>query len=139
MKRALLALCATALAVPAAAAEGKPLDVTASCEHRATKGRVLCDVELEVPEGHITWADVVVTAVPSFAAPLRTRVALADARTRTERRVRIPVALVATALGKGEVTVRGRAVACSKTERGEACAPRSATVATALVVGTDVQ
>ena len=115
------------------------LDVTASCEHRATKGRVLCDVELEVPSGRIAWADVVVLSVPPFAAPLRSRASGADARTRTDRRMRIPVAFVATALGRGAVSVRGRAVVCTAGERGESCSPRSGTTTAELLVGTDVQ
>jgi hypothetical protein len=115
------------------------MDVTASCEHRAAKGRVLCDVEIEVPSGRIAWADVVVLSVPPFAAPLRSRVSGADARTRTDRRVRIPVAFVATALGRGAVSVRGRAVVCTPGERGESCNPRSGIATAELLVGTDVQ
>jgi hypothetical protein len=134
-----LALFVTAFALPSSAAAPAAFDVTASCEHRATKGRVLCDVELEVPAGRIAWADVVVTAVPPFAAPLRSRVALSDARTRTDRRVRIPVALVATSLGRGAVTVRGRAVVCTPSERGESCSPRNAAATAELLVGTDFQ
>jgi hypothetical protein len=137
-----LALSAAMLMVtsPSAAGEpSRPLDVTASCEHRPAKGRVVCDVEAEIAEGRIAWADVVIVEVPSFAAPLRSRVALADARTRTERRVRIPVALVATALGRGKVIVRVRAVVCTEGPRGAACSPKTGTATTDLVVGTDVQ
>lgn len=140
--RAALALVAGALAAasPTQAEDAKaPVDVTASCEHRAAKGRVLCDVELEVTSGRIAWADVVVLGVPQFAAPLRSRVGVADARTRTERRVRIPVAFVATALGRGSVSVRGRAVVCTAGDRGEACSPRAGAATAELLVGTDVQ
>jgi hypothetical protein len=116
-----------------------PLEVSASCEHRPAKGRVLCDVEVEVAGGRIAWADVVVVAVPAFAAPLRSRVALADARTRTERRVRIPVAFIATGQGHGAVSLRGRAVVCTGAVGSESCSTRSATATAELLVGTDVQ
>jgi hypothetical protein len=138
--RTLLVAAAAVLAAPRStrAERVSPMDVTASCEHRAAKGRVLCDVELEVPSGRIAWADVVVLSVPPFAAPLRSRASVADARTRTDRRVRIPVAFVATALGKGPISVRGRAVVCTAGERGESCSPRTGEATAELLVATDV-
>lgn len=124
----------------AVGAEPRAIDVTATCEHKAAKGRVICDVEIEATGGRIAWADVVVVEAPPFAPPLRSRVALADARARTDRRVRIPVAFVATAQGRGMVTVRGRAVVCTGSAGGhESCGPVSKDAAAELVVGTDVE
>jgi len=117
-----------------------PLDVTASCERKATKGRVLCDVELESPAARIAWADVVVTSAPPFAPPLRSRIALPDARARTEHRVRLPVALVATSLGRGIVSMRARAVLCRPASGGaESCLAATKDVSTDIIVGTDIE
>jgi hypothetical protein len=118
-----------------------PLDVSASCERKATKGRVLCDVELEAAAARIAWADVVVTSAPAFAPPLRSRIGLGDARARTERRVRLPVALVATSLGRGTVAMRARAVLCRPESAGapETCVTATKDVSTEIVVGTDIE
>lgn len=134
---ALVLALSTALAETSADAS---FDATASCERRASKGRVLCDVELEAPGGRIAWADVLVTAAPAFAPPLRSRVGLGDARTRTDHRVRLPVAFVATALGRGSVVMRARAVVChATTSAAESCVPATRDVSAEIVVGTDVE
>jgi hypothetical protein len=123
-------------AVPAADPVGAPrLDVAASCERKATKGRVLCDVEFEVPEGRIAWADVLVVQAPQFAKPLRSRVGVLDARSRTDRRIHIPVAFIARDQGRGTVAFRGRAVVCSPTSARETCAPATHDVSVELKVG----
>jgi hypothetical protein len=120
--------------------EPRALEATATCERRASKGRVLCEVEMEVPEGRISWADVLVVRAPPFAPPLRTRVGQNEARVRTERRVRVPVAFVATALGQGDVVFRARAVLCRPGRSGgERCAPETREITAPLIVGTVVQ
>jgi hypothetical protein len=118
-----------------------PMDVSASCERKATKGRVLCDVELESAAARIAWADVVVTSAPAFAPPLRSRIALPDARARSEHRVRLPVALVATSLGRGTVAMRARAVLCRAASAGaaETCLATTKDVSTEIIVGTDIE
>ncbi|HVU01565.1 MAG TPA: hypothetical protein VHE30_07425 [Polyangiaceae bacterium] len=125
-------------APPSGPAAPPPVAVTASCEHRQTKGRVLCDVELEAANGRLAWADVLVVRAPPFAAPLRARVQGSDARVRTEQRIRISVAFVATSLGKGTVALRARAVLCTKTGESETCVPRTEDAEAELSVGTDV-
>jgi hypothetical protein len=122
-----------------AGSSDRAIEVTATCEHKATKGRVICDVEIEAGQGRIAWADVVVLSAPSFAPPLRSRVAAADARARTPRRVRIPVAFVATAQGRGSVVVRGRAVVCGGPAGAPACGPVSKEAQAELVIGTDIE
>lgn len=126
------------LALGPTAADVVPrLDVAASCERKASKGRVLCDVEFEIQEGRIAWADVVVVRAPPFARPLRSRVGVLDARSRTERRVHIPVAFVARDQGIGTVAFRGRAVVCSAGASHESCSPVAHEVAVELKVGPD--
>jgi hypothetical protein len=116
------------------------LDVSASCERKATKGRVLCDVDLEAADGRIAWADAVVTGAPAFAPPLRSRVGMADARSRTERRVRLPVAFVATSQGRGIIAMRARAVLCRATPGApETCRPAVRDVSAEIVVGANVE
>ena len=142
---ALLSTCllfatTAALAAPRPKA-GPPFDVVASCERKATKGRVICDVELESSSARIAWADVVVTGAPAFAPPLRSRVGITDARSRTDRRVRLPVALIATSLGRGTVSMRTRAVLCTTSgpSASETCRPATKDVSAEIVVGTDVE
>jgi hypothetical protein len=131
-----LSALAILAALPAAGATGAPrLDVSASCERKATKGRVLCDVEFEVPDGRIAWADVVVVQAPQFAKPLRSRVGVLDARSRTDRRIHIPVAFIARDQGRGTVAFRGRAVVCSSASARETCSPVTHDAAVELKVG----
>lgn len=115
--------------------------VVATCEPRAAKGRVVCDVELESDGGRIAWADVVVVEAPAFAPPLRSRIAMTEARTRTERRLRIPVAFVASGAGKGAVRFRGRAVVCVARADGggEVCETATNLAGAELVVGVHVE
>jgi hypothetical protein len=127
------------LGVTGPASASPAITVTASCERKPAKGRVTCEVELEAV-GRIAWADVLVTAAPPFAPPLRSRVSMAEARARTDKRIRIPVSLVATSTGRGTVEMRGRATVCEATDgKGEVCRPVSSAVSAELVVGTDVE
>jgi hypothetical protein len=112
---------------------------TASCEHRSTKGRVLCDVELETASGRLAWADVVVVEAPPFAPPLRSRIALGEARSRTDTRVRIPVAFVATREGRGKVRFRARAVVCRPLNGAERCTTEVREAPAEIRVGTDIE
>jgi hypothetical protein len=132
--RVLAAFAVTGAAAPTASPR---LDVAASCERKAAKGRVLCDVEFEIQEGRIAWADVIVVQAPAFARPLRSRVGTLDARSRTDRRIHIPVAFVARDQGRGTVGFRGRAVVCAPGAAREACAPVTHDVAVELKVGAE--
>jgi hypothetical protein len=132
-----IAACAPLLG---AAAEAPGFDASASCERKSSKGRVLCEVEMESRTGRFAWADVVVVEAPAFAPPLRSRVGVADARSRTERRVRIPVAFIATAQGHGTIAFRARAVVCLVGDGGqEGCRPVSRDVRAEIIVGTEVE
>jgi hypothetical protein len=138
MTRSALSVLAAVSALGAAGPDPAPrLDVAASCERKAAKGRVLCDVEFEVAEGRIAWADVVVVQAPPFAKPLRSRVGVLDARSRTDKRIHIPVAFIATDQGHGTVAFRGRAVVCAATAVREACSPVEHDVAVELKVGAE--
>lgn len=139
--RSLATLVLALVALRPASARGESVTASASCERKTAKGRVVCDVEVETDAGRIAWADVVVVEAPPFAPPLRSRVGIADARTRTERRVRIPVAFVATGLGKGAVLVRARVVVCRPEGKSgaESCVPDSREARAELVVGSDLE
>ena len=127
MRRALDALaCAlAAMACPVAAGADEPgVSLAVTCRHEAAPGRVLCEAELETVRGRIAWADVVVRSAPTFAKPLRSRIAPKQASARTPVRVRFPIALVATEKGEGRLVLEGRAVRCRRRggdELGETC------------------
>jgi hypothetical protein len=125
---------APALVLGSAAAEAPPgLAAILRCEERSAPGRVVCEVEAEVPSGHLVWADVLVQETPPFARALRSRIALAEASARTETRVRLPIALIAASEGAGSVTVRFRAVVCDESETR--CLTGSTTVQGEVRVG----
>lgn len=127
---------AVCLAVPvsASAAPADELSVRLVCPTRPGPGRVVCEVELEVDSGALTWADVLVTDAPSFAAPLRARVGPHALFMKTEQRWRLQLALAATRAGSGRLEVRARAVWCSDAEK-RACRPVVRTAATPVRVG----
>lgn len=123
---------------PADAAEARnPPDLsgTLTCRRQSAPGRVICEVELELSRGRIAWADVVVVEAPELARPLRVRVSLSEARARTPRRVRLPLAFIATEEGAGDVVVAGRVVACTAASGSERCVPRLTDLSARLVVG----
>ena len=126
-----------ALALPASA-EPTPdaLRASLSCRPQASPGRVLCEVELEVAQGRLRWGDALVTAAPRFVRPLRSRVGPRQASGQEPTRMRLPIALVATASGKGRLDVRARAVVCSPAPAGaELCLPRALDVHALVHVG----
>ncbi|MBX3181305.1 MAG: hypothetical protein KIT72_14495 [Polyangiaceae bacterium] len=106
--------------------------VTARCQPTLTPGRVLCEVEAEVSAGRLSWADAVVVSSPDFARPLRGRVGPSEATARTPRRVRLPIALVATGEGTGELRLRSRVISCTDDAR---CAPFQRSVSASVRVG----
>ncbi|MEY4547221.1 MAG: hypothetical protein RL685_3416 [Pseudomonadota bacterium] len=109
-----------ALAGLGAAPAPAELSVRLECQRRPTAGRVLCEAELEVDRGTLRWADVLVVRAPGFARPLRARVGPSALFMKTERRQRLQLALAATELGEGQLTVRARAVVCPD-ESGTSC------------------
>jgi hypothetical protein len=116
--------CVAALLVPIAlpvpALGGPPVEGLSArlvCPPRPGPGRLVCEVELEVETGNLAWADVLVTAAPAFAAPLRARVGPHALFMNTEQRWRLQLALAATRAGTGRLHVRARAVWCLDTER----------------------
>lgn len=128
---------ASAAAAPPAAAppQAEPLTAAASCPRRASRGRVLCEVEVEVDEGRIAWADLLVRRAPRHAPPLRARIGPGDATLRTDRRVRLPLALVATGAGTGLLHLEARAVVCRGEPERELCVPRVQAVKAEVGVG----
>jgi hypothetical protein len=101
------------LVSPLAGASEPPLSVTLECPRRATPGRIVCEAELEVARGQLTWGDVLVLEAPEFARPLRARVGPSAATMQRERRMRLQLALAATSAGEGRLHVRARAVYCT--------------------------
>ena len=108
------------------------LDVALRCPASQGTGRVRCTVEATAREGRaITWADVAIVSAPPFATALRGRLAPEDAIDHGRERWRWEFALAARSHGRGDVTVRLRAVVCVQ----NACNPWHKDVTTQLVVG----
>jgi hypothetical protein len=94
----------------------------------------LCEAELEVEAGAISWADVMVIGAPEFAPPLRARVGPEGVVMKTERRQRLQLALAATGEGVGELSLRARVVVCPD-DPARHCAPLSRRLTTLVEVG----
>jgi hypothetical protein len=95
---------------------------------------VLCALHLSAAAEHeIEWADALIVSAPSFAPPLRARVAgRLAARTPTAE---IPLALVATSSGNGTLRVRGRALVCGTGAARARCVPAESQAELELIVG----
>ena len=134
---ALIGACVGAgilLADSGAIAAPPPLEATVACERRPDRGRVVCELEAEVREGRLAWADALVVEAPEFAHPLKSRVGPRDAQTRSPRRIRLPIAFFAERTGQGWVSVRSRAVVCASSGNEE-CIAASRVARATLVVG----
>jgi hypothetical protein len=95
-------------------ASSAPSELSArlTCQRRPTPGRVVCEAELEVDSGVLSWGDVLVLDAPAFAMPLRSRVGQSAVVMQTVRRQRLQLALATTDAGEGTLKVRTRAVVC---------------------------
>ena len=113
---------------PARAQE--PLSAKLGCEPGRAPGRELCTLEVSAPPGRrLTWADALVLETPSFARALRTRVAAKEPGSP----VRLTLALVLEAPGRGSLRVRARTVLCEKAGTKERCSPVTRDVEAELV------
>lgn len=107
-----------------------------SCRPEAAPGRLLCELRYAALGGaRITWADALVTVVPNFVRPLRSRLGPdrfgeADAAKRS-----LSLAFVASQGGAGQVTVRARAVVCRGEGAAERCRPEVHDVQAEIRVG----
>jgi hypothetical protein len=84
-------------------------------------------------ELRLSWADVLVVRAPAFARPLRSRVPkpkLSGNDSKTE----VLLALLASGTGRGTLTVRARAVLCSRAEPA-VCRPAMREASIELEVG----
>jgi len=129
-----LALSSSSVAgAPPVAAEPE-LSARLVCPRRPTPGRVVCEAELEVDSGVLSWADVLVLEAPAFAPPLRSRVGPSALFMKTEHRQRLQLALAATTAGTGVLRVRARAVHCHDAQRAE-CHPTTREASARVEVG----
>jgi hypothetical protein len=81
--------------------------------------------------GALRWSDAIVLAAPPFAPPLRTRVAVGDAKRNDAEGADFSLALAATGDGVGEVKVLARATVCGD----GGCRPVQAEGVAKVVVG----
>lgn len=107
-----------------------------ACRPEAAPGRLLCELRYAALAGaRLTWADALVTAVPAFVRPLRSRLGPdrfgeADGAKRS-----LSLAFVASQDGAGQVTVRARAVICRGEGAEERCRPETHDVQAEIRVG----
>lgn len=105
-------------------AEEPKVSATMECERAAEPGRVKCSVEVRATGSRsLSWADVTLLELPSFAAALKGRIGPSDAIARDATSQTWGFALVARRTGRGEARGRVRAVVCEP-PAGDAGAPR---------------
>jgi hypothetical protein len=83
-----------------------------SCDPLPGPGKVQCLVRVRPVGGALLWSDAIVVSAPPFAPPLRTRVAVGDAKRNDAEGADFSLALAATGDGVGELKVLGRATVC---------------------------
>jgi hypothetical protein len=83
-----------------------------SCDPLPGPGKVQCLVRVRPVGGALRWSDAIVLSAPAFAPPLRTRVAVGDAKRNDAEGADFSLALAATADGVGELKVLARATVC---------------------------
>ena len=105
-----------------------------TCQRRPTPGRVVCEAELEVERGVLSWGDVLVLEAPAFALPLRSRVGQSAVVMQTAQRQRLQLALATTDAGQGTLKVRARAVLCPDAT-GQGCRAAVREAETLVLVG----
>lgn len=117
--------------LPAAAPE---LNAGLNCEPTLAPGRVRCALSLSVSDDlRLSWVDALVVSSPEFARPLRSRVAQRKLSGK-DSKAEVLLALLASGTGHGTLTVRARAVVCSRAQPS-ACRPASREASFELVVG----
>jgi hypothetical protein len=83
-----------------------------TCDPLPGPGKVQCVVRVRPVGGALRWSDAIVLSAPSFAPPLRTRVAADDAKRTDQGGADFSLALAATGDGEGELKVLARATVC---------------------------
>ena len=112
-----MARCALAFALASRLAgadggAGVSLLTEVSCDPLPGPGKVQCVVRVRPVGGALRWSDAIVLSAPPFAPPLRTRLAVGDAKRNDAEGADFSLALAATADGVGELKVRGRGAVC---------------------------
>jgi hypothetical protein len=102
-----------------------------SCDPLPGPGKVQCVVHVRPVGGALRWSDAIVVAAPPFAPPLRTRVAVGDAKRNDAEGADFSLALAATGDGLGELKVLARATVCGD----GGCRPAQAEGVAKVVVG----
>jgi hypothetical protein len=132
---ALATLAGVARAENGARADGGALAVSLvtemTCDPLPGPGKVQCMVRVRPIGGALRWSDAIVLAAPPFAPPLRTRVAVGDAKRNDAEGADFSLALAATGDGVGEVKVLARATVCGD----GGCRPVQAEGVAKVVVG----
>ncbi|HMI85915.1 MAG TPA: hypothetical protein VK550_17580 [Polyangiaceae bacterium] len=128
-------LAAWLLAVGVARADGgaraPSLLAEVTCDPLPGPGKVQCVVRVRPVGGVLRWSDAIVLSAPPFAPPLRTRVAVGDAKRNDAEGADFSLALAATADGVGELKILARATVCGD----GGCRPVQAEAMARVLVG----
>ncbi len=129
-----------ALFAAGAARADEPLaNVELVCAQLDAPGRVVCELGIDAIAGRLAWADLLVRRSPDFAKPLRSRVGPRQGKREGDRRVVLPLALVAKDIGRGKLVVDARFVICVPpdidADEDERCSSGVLAAAAEVVVG----
>jgi len=114
-----------------AGARAFSLAAEVTCDPLPGPGKVQCLVRVRPVGGSLVWSDAIVLSAPPFAHPLRTRVAVGDAKRNDAEGADFSLALAATGDGVGELKILARATVCGD----GGCRPVQTEGAARVVVG----
>jgi hypothetical protein len=129
---AVVLMLAPALARADGGVRAFSLATEVTCDPLPGPGKVQCVLRVRPVGGALQWSDAIVLSAPAFAPPLRTRVAIGDAKRNDADGADFSLALAATGDGVGELKILARATVC----RDGACRPVQAEGVARVVVGT---
>ena len=128
-------LVALSVAAPAGADIGIQADL--SCARRSDPGRVGCEISVQSDsKAHtLRWVDGLVVEAPHFLAPLRARVT-AELPSEGRASATVPLAFLASELGRGLIRIEVRAVLCPEAgESAQRCVPATLNISKQITVG----
>lgn len=123
-RTAWLLLALPLLFASASAASTPVLEARLECEPSSAPGRVVCALTTRALRGKLVWSDALIVVAPSFARPLRSRVASRLTAEAGQPGTAIAkLALVASEPGRGSIELLARAVVCGADRASEVCSP----------------
>jgi hypothetical protein len=117
-------------------ADDSSFQASLSCRPVSGPGRILCELSTRATQGKLVWSDALVVQAPAFARPLKSRWVAQLGSPAVSGGAWAKLALVATGLGAGKLSILARGVVCYDGPAGESCAPVLAPVTVEIRVGS---